>query len=179
MAPNYTAAATLNIPIFQGGKVQADVRETDAVLKERQAQADNLKARIEQEVEDAILDLNAAAQQVEVATTGLDLAKQVVAQSQDRFAAGVTNNVEVIQAQQQLASANDQFIASLYGHNIAKVLLARAIGNAEQMVKQYMAGDRALPPSVVAPATAKPAVQTPPPGNTPPPPPNPQQPNNR
>ena len=70
--------------------------------------------------------------------TGLDYAQQTLEQSQDRFAAGVTNNVEVIQAQQQLASANDQYIASLYGHNIAKVLLARAIGNAEQAVKQYL-----------------------------------------
>src|SRR5450755_2099976 len=184
MAPNYTAAATLNIPIFQGGKVQADIKQTDAVLKERQAQADNLKARIEQEVEDSILDLKAAAQQVEVARTGLDLAQQVVAQSQDRFAAGVTNNVEVIQAQQQLAYANDQFIASLFGHNIAKVLLARSIGNAEQMVKQYMAGNTALPSSVVAPAPGTPgstADQPPPPGTTPrsgaAAPPNPQQPN--
>ena len=66
-------------------------------------------------------------------------AKQTLAQSQDRFAAGVTNNVEVIQAQQQLATANDQYIASLYEHNIAKVLLARAIGNAEQLAKQYLA----------------------------------------
>src|SRR5664279_1130681 len=151
MAPNYSAAATLNIPIFQGGKVQADVRETEAVLKERQAQANNMRARIEQEVEDSILDLKAAAERVEVAKTGLDLAQQVVAQSQDRFAAGVTNNVEVIQAQQQLAYANDQFIASLFGHNIAKVLLARYIGNAEQMVKQYLSGNPALPPSVVTP----------------------------
>jgi outer membrane protein TolC len=151
MAPNYTAAATLSIPIFQGGRVQADIKEMEAVLKERQAQAENLKARIEQEVEDSILDLKAAAQQVEVARTGLDLAQQVVAQSQDRFAAGVTNNVEVIQAQQQLASANDQFIASLFAHNVAKVLLARSIGNAEQMVKQYMSGNSALPPSVVGP----------------------------
>ena len=79
---------------------------------------------------------------MEVARIGLDLAQQVVAQSQDRFAAGVTNNVEVIQAQQQLASANDQYIASLYAHNIAKVLLARAIGNAEQVVKQYLAGEQ-------------------------------------
>ena len=70
---------------------------------------------------------------------GLDLAQQALAQSQDRFAAGVTNNVEVIQAQQQLAAANEQYIASLYAHNIAKVLLARAIGNAEQAVKQYLA----------------------------------------
>ena len=70
--------------------------------------------------------------------TGLDYAQQTLEQSQDRFAAGVTNNVEVIQAQQQLASANEQYITSLYAHNIAKVLLARAIGNAEQAVKQYL-----------------------------------------
>jgi outer membrane protein TolC len=164
MAPNYTAAATLSIPIFQGGRVQADIKETEAILKERQAQAENLKARIEQEVEDSILDLKAAAQQVEVARTGLDLAQQVVAQSQDRFAAGVTNNVEVIQAQQQLASANDQFISSLFAHNVAKVLLARSIGNAEQMVKQYMSGNSALPPSVIGPtagASGSTADQTP------------------
>jgi outer membrane protein TolC len=179
MAPNYTAAASLNIPIFQGGKVQADIKEADAVLRERQAEADNLKARIEQEVQDSILDLKAAAKQVDVAKTGLDFAQQALAQSQDRFAAGVTNNVEVIQAQQQLASANDTYIASLFAHNIGKVLLARSIGNAEQMVKQYLAGNPALPPSVIAPDTtpARPPAQPPPPGNTAPAPPNPQQPN--
>jgi outer membrane protein TolC len=173
LAPNYSAAATLNIPIFQGGKVQADVKQADAVLKERQAQTENLKARIEQEVEDSILDLRAAARQVDVARTGLDFAQQALGQSQDRFAAGVTNNVEVIQAQQQLASANDQYIASLFEHNIAKVLLARSIGNAEQMVKQYLAGNPALPPTVIAPGQT-PAQPTTPATN--PPTPNPPQP---
>jgi outer membrane protein TolC len=139
MSPNWSAAATLRIPIFEGGKIEADVQQTDAVLKQRQAQVDDMRGRIEQDVEDAILDLKAAAQQVEVAKMGLDLAQQALGQSQDRFAAGVTNNVEVIQAQQQLASANDRFISSLYAHNIAKVLLARAIGNAEQAVQQYLA----------------------------------------
>jgi len=100
----------------------------------------------------------------------LPTAQQVVAQSQDRFAAGVTNNVEVIQAQQQLASANDQYISSAFAHNIAKVLLARSIGNAEQMVKQYLAGNPALPPAVIAPS-AQPAV----PDNKPPATPNPPQ----
>ena len=166
MAPNYSAAATLNIPIFQGGRVQADIEEAEAVLRERQAQSDNLKARIEQDVEDSILDLKAAAQQVEVAKIGLDFAQQALAQSQDRFAAGVTNNVEVVQAQQQLASANDQYIAGLFAHNIAKVLLARSIGNAEQIVKQYLAGNPALPPSVFAnPGAAQPPAQAPPPQN--------------
>jgi len=151
MAPNYSAAATMYIPIFQGGRVQADMKAAEAALQTRQAQADSLRARIEQEVEDSLLDLRAAARQVEVARTGLDFAQRALAQSQDRFAAGVTNNVEVIQAQQQLASANDSYISSTFGHNIAKVLLARSIGNAEQMVKQYLAGNPALPPTVVAP----------------------------
>ncbi len=140
MAPNWTAAATLAIPIFQGGKVEADVQQSRAVLKERQAQVDNLRGSIEQDIENALLDLKAAAQQVEVAKTGLDYAQQTLVQSQDRFAAGVTNNVEVIQAQQQLASANEQYITSLYAHNIAKVLLARAIGNAEAGGKAVFVG---------------------------------------
>jgi outer membrane protein TolC len=139
MAPNWSAVATLRIPIFEGGKVEADIREADAILKQRQAQVDNLRGQIEQDVQNALLDLKAAAQQVEVARLGLDLAQQALGQSQDRFAAGVTNNVEVIQAQQQLAAANEQYIAGLYAHNIGKVLLARAIGNAEQVVKQYLA----------------------------------------
>ena len=147
MAPNWSAAATLRIPIFQGGKVEADVRQAEATLKQRQAQVDNLRGRIEQDVEDALLDLRAAAQQVEVASLGLDLAQQALGQSQDRFAAGVTNNVEVIQAQQQLASANDRYISSLYAHNIAKVLLARAIGNAEQVVKQYLSAPGGVEPA--------------------------------
>jgi outer membrane protein TolC len=138
MSPNWIWAGTLKIPIFEGGKVEADVEQADAILKQRQAQVDNLRGSIEQDIQDALLDLKAAAEQVDVAKTGLDYAQQTLGQSQDRFSAGVTNNVEVIQAQQQLASANDLYIASLYAHNIAKVLLARAIGNAEQAVKQYL-----------------------------------------
>src|SRR5271166_4393430 len=164
MSPNWSAAATLRIPIFLGGRVEADVRQTEAVLKQRQAQVDNLRGRIEQDVEDALLDLKAAAQQVEVARLGLELAQQALAQSQDRFAAGVTNNVEVIQGQQQLAAANEQYIAGLYAHNIAKVLLARAIGNAEAVVKQYLGqpGSTQPPNDIVPPngtGTRTPAPQ--------------------
>ena len=161
MAPNWTAAATLRIPIFEGGKVEADVHQADAILKQRQAQVDNLRGRIEQEVQDAILDLKAASQQVEVAQLGLELAQQALGQSQDRFAAGVTNNVEVVQAQQQLAAANEQYIAALYGHNIAKVLLARAIGNAEQMVKQYLGSSSAVVPAPPGTQDAPPTAPAP------------------
>jgi outer membrane protein TolC len=159
MSPNWTAAATLNIPIFLGGKVEADVQESRAIMKQRQAQVDNLRGSIEQDIEDALLDLKAAAEQVEVAKTGLDYAQQTLEQSQDRFSAGVTNNVEVIQAQQQLASANEQYIASLYGYNIGKVLLARAIGNAEQAVKQYLSQPGSVVPA--SPTNSNPPDATP------------------
>ena len=167
LAPNWTTAATLNIPIFQGGRVEADVQQSEAILRQRQAQVDNLRAAIEQDIEDALLDIKAAAQQVEVARTGLDYAQQTLDQSQDRFSAGVTNNVEVIQAQQQLASASERYIDSLYAHNIAKVLLARAIGNAEQAVKQYLSEPGSVLPANPGTTTPPSNPMTPAPGTSP------------
>jgi outer membrane protein TolC len=167
LAPSWTAAATLNIPIFEGERIESDVQQARSIVKQRQALVDNLRGSIEQDVDDALLDLKAAAEQVEVGKIGLDYAQQTLEQSQDRFGAGVTNNVEVIQAQQQLASANDQYIASLYGFNIAKVLLARAIGNAEEAVKQYLSEPGNLQPS--APPTVPTGPATPAPQNAPPP----------
>jgi outer membrane protein TolC len=150
--PTWTVNAGLKIPIFQGGKIEADIRLADAVLQQRKAQRDDLKGRIEQDVADAILDATAAAEQVEVAQTTLDYAQQTLSQSQDRFSAGVTNNIEVIQAQEALATANQQYIGSLYSHNIAKVLLARAIGVAEQTLRQVLGDSPAVPQDNPAPA---------------------------
>jgi outer membrane protein TolC len=139
--PTWTVNAGLKIPIFQGGKIEADIRQADAVLQQRRAQRDDLKGRIEQDVADAILDVGAAAEQVEVAQATLDYAQQTLTQSQDRFSAGVTNNIEVVQAQEALATANQQYISSLYSHNIAKVLLARSVGAAEQTLRQVLGED--------------------------------------
>lgn len=141
--PTWTVNAGLRIPIFQGGKIEADIRQAEAVLEQRKAQRDDLRGRIEQDVADAILDVTAAGEQVEVAKATLDYAQQTLTQSQDRFSAGVTNNIEVIQAQEALATANQQYIGSLYSHNIAKVLLARAVGIAEQTLRQVLGDDQA------------------------------------
>jgi outer membrane protein TolC len=150
--PTWTVNAGVKIPIFQGGKIEADIRQADAVLQQRKAQRDDLKGRIEQDVADAVLDASAAAEQVEVAKATLDYAQQTLTQSQDRFSAGVTNNIEVIQAQEALATANQQYIGSLYSHNIAKVLLARAIGAAEQTLRQVLGDSPAALQENPAPA---------------------------
>jgi outer membrane protein TolC len=88
----------------------------------------------------ALLNLQSSAQQVEVAKSNIDLAGQTLTQSRDRFAAGVTDTVEVVQAEEQVASANEQYISSLYNFNYAKISLARALGVAEEGVKQYFKG---------------------------------------
>jgi outer membrane protein TolC len=75
---------------------------------------------------------------VAVARDNLDLANQTLAQARDRFGAGVTDNIEVIQAQESVASANDSLISALYAHNLAKVALARALGGAEQGIQKLM-----------------------------------------
>lgn len=132
----------LNIPIFAGNRVHSDVLEADAQLKQARSQLGDIRGRIDYEVRTALLDLDAAAQQVEVARSSVDLAEQALAQSQDRFTAGVADNLEVVQAQESVASAHESYIQSLYSHNLAKVELAHAIGDAEEGVKRYLKGNR-------------------------------------
>jgi outer membrane protein TolC len=131
----------LNIPIFTGGKVHSDVLEADSQLKQARSQFNDLRGRIDYEVRASLLDLSSAAEQVEVARSSVDLAEQTLAQSEDRFTAGVTDNLEVVQAQESVASAHESYIQSLYAHNLAKIELARAIGDAEQGVKRYLKGE--------------------------------------
>jgi len=136
----FLAGATLGIPIFSGGRAHADALEAEAALRQAKQQVENLRGQIDYEVRSALLDLNAASDQVQVARSSLDLANQTLEQARDRFSAGVADNLEVVQAQETVAAANENYIASLYSHNVAKVALARAIGFAEQGVRQYLEG---------------------------------------
>ena len=134
------AAATLRIPVFQGGRVHGDVLRADASLSREKQRLEDLRAKIDQEVRDAYLDLESAAQEVAVEKSAVTLATQTLEQSRDRFVAGVTDNIEVVQAQDVLATATDSYIASLYSHNLAKIYLARSIGVAESGFAQYVEG---------------------------------------
>jgi outer membrane protein TolC len=134
------AAATLRIPVFQGGRVHGDVLRADASLTGEKQRLEDFRARIDQEVRDAYLDLDASAQEVSVEKSAIALATQNLEQSRDRFASGVTDNIEVVQAQDALAIANDAYIASVYSHNVTKISLARAIGVAELRFAEYVEG---------------------------------------
>jgi outer membrane protein TolC len=102
---------------------------------------EDLRAQIDQEVRDAYFDLESAAQEVAVEKSTVQLATETLRQSRDRFNSGVTDNIEVVQAQDALATANDAYIASLYSYNLAKISLARAIGVAESRFADYLKAD--------------------------------------
>ncbi len=134
----YSLVAGLRVPIYAGGRTRSDIEQADTVLRTRRNAVEDLRGRIDFEVRNAVLDLQSAADQVAVATRNADLANQTLIQARDRFTAGVTDNIEVIQAQQLLASANENYIASLAAHNAAKIALATAVGTAEEGVPQYL-----------------------------------------
>jgi outer membrane protein TolC len=137
----WQVAGGITIPIFAGNKTHADVLQAESRLRQARSQLGDLRGRIDYEVRASLLDLNAAAEQVEVARSSVDLAEQALAQSRDRFTAGVADNLEVVQAQESVASAHESYIESLYAHNIAKVELARAIGDAEAGAKRFLEGN--------------------------------------
>lgn len=138
----YSVGVQLRVPLFQGGRVRGRLQQADAGLAAERAKLEDLRGRIEFEVRTAYLDLAAADERVKVTRRAVELSEQQLAQAQDRFAAGVANNLEVVQAQEAVAGATDSYLSSLYAHNSAKLTLARALGVAEEAAGQYLGGFR-------------------------------------
>ena len=134
----YTVSGTVRVPIWQGGKTEADISEADAVLAQRQAELDDLKSSIEGQVRNAYLDLQTATSQVDVAKTNLDVSQQTLVLARQRFDAGVTDAVEVVQTEQTVASAQLDYINSVFAHNVAKLSLARAIGATSNNLEEFL-----------------------------------------
>ena len=134
----FTVVASARFNIFDAGRISADVIQAKAALKQRQDELADLGGQIDYQVRTAFLDIRTASDQVAVAQSNLDLANQTLEQARDRFSAGVTDNIEVVQAQESVAAANDSLIAALYGHNLAKVALARALGATDREVSRLV-----------------------------------------
>ncbi|MGA8221080.1 MAG: TolC family protein [Candidatus Acidiferrales bacterium] len=136
----FDVRGTLNIPIFQGGSVHGDILKADAQLEQTRERVDDLRGQIDADVRTALLNLESSAEQVKVSESNVGLAEETLRQSSDRFVAGVTDTVEVVQSQELVASAHENYISSLYSYNYAKISLARALGLAEEGVKEYFKG---------------------------------------
>ncbi len=136
--PDYEVGARISLPIFTGRRIEADVLSAKAVLHRRQAELSDIQARAVYDVRTAMLDLRAAETSVEVSGENLKLAKEGLRQARDRFENGVTNSVDLVQAQQDVAEAEDNRVASIYSHSLAKLMLIRATGSAETDYLTYL-----------------------------------------
>ena len=134
------ATGTIDIPVYEEAKIRGDEQQAESQLEQKRAQLSNLGGQISADVRDSILDIQAAQKSVQVARSNVQLATEELSEAQQRYAAGVSDNLSVSQAQQSVAQANDQYITSLYQHNVAKLSLARALGVAEKSYKSYVGG---------------------------------------
>lgn len=127
----FTATASLTVPIWEGGRIRGDIQEAESALKQRRAELADQRGRVEQEVRTALIELETAIGQVQLANSNRSYANETLNEARDRFGAGVATTVEVVQAQEQVASAEADYISSLFSFNLAKLSLARASGEAE------------------------------------------------
>jgi len=136
----YTATGAITAPILQIAKTRGDILVAEAAQGQAKARLSDRAQQVNADVRDAILDIEAAAKLVDATKSNVDLADEALRESQDRFRAGVSDNLAVSQAQAQTSQANDQYISALYQHNIAKLSLARALGIADSSYKTYLGG---------------------------------------
>ena len=134
------ATGSLDVPLFEEAKLRGDAKQAQSQLDQKQAQLSDLQGQISADVRDSILDIQAAAKQVEVARSNSELAKEALSEAQERYKAGVSDNLAVSQALDSVAQADNQYVSSLYRHNIAKLSLARALGVADSNYKTYVGG---------------------------------------
>jgi outer membrane protein TolC len=133
------AAGTLSAPLFKEFGLRGEAQMAQAQLDTERARLSDRNAQVDADVRDALLDIVSAQKQVEVARSSVELATEALSEAQQRYANGVSDNLAVSQAQQSVAQANEQYVASLYRHNVAKLSLARALGAGESY-KNYLGG---------------------------------------
>ena len=131
--PTYSYAGSVTMPLFTGGRIHAEMAHANLEIQRIQHQQADLRNSIALDVKTSLINLGSARNEVQVANLGVQLSKEEVDQARDRFKAGVANNIEVVQAQDSLARANDNQIAALYRFNQARADLARAIGQMEKI----------------------------------------------
>src|SRR5712671_3804167 len=137
----HSVAANISVPIYTGGRIRADIQQAQADLARREAEYEDLKGRVAYDVRVAWLDLSASDSSVKVAERNKSLADRALTQSQDRYTNGVTNYLEVVQAQEAVTTAGENYIQSLFSFNVAMISFARAVGGAETRLPQLL-GDK-------------------------------------
>ncbi|MBV9295096.1 MAG: TolC family protein, partial [Acidobacteriaceae bacterium] len=136
----FAFTGSVNLPIWQGGRAKGDIQEAEATLHLRQAELADQRGRIEQDVRTALIELETAMGQVHLAESNRNYAAETLTEARDRFNAGVATTLEVVQAQEQVAGAESDYISSLFSFDLAKLALSRATGQAENDLPNLLKG---------------------------------------
>ena len=136
----FDAVGTATVPLFEEAQLRGDAQAAQSQLEQKQAQLNDLRGQISADVRDSILDIQAAARQVAVSRSNVELATEALSESQQRYAAGISDNLAVSQAQASMAQANDQYVSSLYQHNVETYWSLGALGIAQTNYKDYVGG---------------------------------------
>jgi outer membrane protein TolC len=134
----FSIVGRVRVPVWQGGSAEGQIQQAEAAVRQRRAELDDLSGQIEGDLRKAYLDLEAAASQVAVAMQNQDVARQTLDLTRQRFDAGISDSVEVVQAQEAAAVAALDYINSVFAHNLAKLSLARAIGVAAERLPDFL-----------------------------------------
>jgi len=134
----FSLIGTVRIPIWEGGRTEGDIAEAEAALAQRKAELADLRGKIESDVRNAFLDMQAAESQVSVAEKNLEVNQETLTLTRQRLDAGISDTVAVVQSQDAVASARLDYINSVFAHNIAKLSLARAIGPAADTWPRFL-----------------------------------------
>jgi outer membrane protein TolC len=138
----FAVTGSVNVPVWQGGRIKGDIQQAEATLHQRQAELEDQRGRVEQDVRTALIELQTALGQVQVAESNRNYANETLSQARDRFNAGVATTVEVVQAQEQVANAESDYVSSLFSLNLSRLMLARATGDAENETPGLLKGSR-------------------------------------
>lgn len=138
----FTVTGGVRVPIWLGGRIKGDIQQAEAALHQRQAELADQRGRVEQEVRTALIELETAAGQVQLAESNRSYAAETLRESRDRFNLGVATTVEVVQAQEQVAGAESDYVASLLSFDMARLSLSRATGRAESTLPDLLKGNR-------------------------------------
>jgi outer membrane protein len=135
LLPTRTVGITVRVPLFDGGRRDARRAESESQYRAEKVRTNDLKEQIELDVRLALDALQSAEDEVKVAQEGLTLAENELAQARRRYDAGVANSIEVTDAQTRLERARDNQTAAVYGHNVARIDLAQAMGRVRSTVQ--------------------------------------------
>ena len=120
--------ANLSVPIYNGGEVASQVRESKETLGQRQIELDSIRAAVKQFVISAWGQLRAAEAQVTAAQSAVEAQQLALSGVIEEQKVGQRTTLDVLNAQQDLLTARVDLVNAHYTRVVATYAVLSAIG---------------------------------------------------